>query len=148
MLPTCPHAQHQMKRLQRPTRLLRLLSPCVSPKRPKPTPRAPGPTGSANGKRQPTSSLDAYDYFLRAQAAHFQFTRDATDQAVGLYEQAIALDPQFAPAYAALAAALNQRKTWEWSADPAADASQAIAYAKTALRLGSQDALILARSPL
>jgi TolB-like protein len=90
-------------------------------------------------KRKPTSSLDAYDYYLRAQAAHFQFTRDATDQAVGLYEQAIALDPQFAPAYAALAAALNQRKTWGgWSTDPAADASRAIAYAKSALRLALQ----------
>jgi hypothetical protein len=43
-------------------------------------------------KRKPTSSLDAYDYFLRAQAAHFQFTKEATDQAIGLYEQAIALD--------------------------------------------------------
>ena len=53
-------------------------------------------------KRKPTSSLDAYDYFLRAQAAHWQFTKEATDQAIGLYEQAIALDPQFAPAYAAI----------------------------------------------
>jgi adenylate cyclase len=47
-------------------------------------------------KRKPTSNLDAYDYYLRAEAAHFEYTRDATDQAVGLYEQAIALDPQFA----------------------------------------------------
>jgi hypothetical protein len=57
------HAQHQMKRLQRPTRLLRLLSPCVSPKRPKPTPpRAPGPTGSANGKRQKAKAAALPNY--------------------------------------------------------------------------------------
>jgi adenylate cyclase len=99
-------------------------------------------------KRKPTGSLDAYDYYLRAQAAHWQHTREATDQAIGLYEQAIALDPQFAPAYAALATAINQRKTWEWSTDPAADASQAIAYAKRALSLGRQDATVLARSAL
>jgi adenylate cyclase len=96
-------------------------------------------------KRKPTSSLDAYDYFLRGQAAHWQFTKDSTDQAVGLYEQAIALDPQFASAYAALAAGLNLRKEWGWSTDPAADASQAIAYAKRAIRLGRQDAGVLAR---
>ena len=60
-------------------------------------------------KRKPTSSLDAYDYYLRGLAAHWQYTRDGTDQAVGLYEQAVALDPQFALAYAALAAGLNQR---------------------------------------
>jgi adenylate cyclase len=63
-------------------------------------------------KRKPTSSLDAYDYYLRGLAAHWQYTRDGTDQAVGLYEQAVALDPQFALAYAALAAGLNQRKVW------------------------------------
>ena len=97
-------------------------------------------------KRKPTSSLDAYDYYLRAQAAHWQFTKEATDQAIGLYEQAIALDPQFAPAYAALAAALTTRKPWGWSTDPAADASRAIAYAKSALRLGRQDAEVMARS--
>jgi adenylate cyclase len=99
-------------------------------------------------KRKPTSSLDAYDSFLRAQAAHWQFTRDGTDQAVGLYEQAIALDPQFGPAYAALAAAINMRHTWHWSTDPAEDASRAIAYAKSALRLGREDPLVLARSAL
>ena len=99
-------------------------------------------------KRKPTSSLDAYDYYLRGQAAHWQYTRDANDQAVGLYEQAIALDPQFALAYALLAATLNQRRVWGWSTDPAADASRAIAYAKSALRLGRQDPLVLAQSAI
>jgi adenylate cyclase len=97
-------------------------------------------------KRKPTSSLDAYDYYLRSLTALWQRTRDATDQAVGLYEQAIALDPQFAPAYAGLAVAFSQRRAWGWSTDPAADASRAIASAESALRLGRQDALIMARS--
>ncbi len=99
-------------------------------------------------KRKPTSSLDAYDYYLRGLAAHWQYTRDGTDQAVGLYEQAVALDPQFALAYAALAAGLNQRKVWGWSTDPAADASRAIACAKSALRLGRQDPWVLAQSAI
>ncbi|MFY9957795.1 MAG: adenylate/guanylate cyclase domain-containing protein [Bradyrhizobium sp.] len=97
---------------------------------------------------KPTSSLDAYDYYLRAQAAHWQYTREGLDQATGLYEQAIALDPQFAPAYAGLAAVLTRGKTWGWGTDPAADASQATAYAKTALRLGRQDASVMAQSAL
>ena len=41
---------------------------------------------------------------------------------------------------------MAQRKTWGWSTDPAADASQAVAYAKSALRLGKQDAMVMARS--
>jgi len=99
-------------------------------------------------KRKPPSSLDAYDYYLRGLAARWQYTRDGTDQAVGLYEQAIALDPQFALAYALLAATLSQRKIQGWSTDPAADASRAIAYAKSALRLGRQDPLVLAQSAI
>ena len=99
-------------------------------------------------KRKPTSSLDAYDYYLRAQAAHWERTRDATDQAIDLYEQAIALDPQFALAHALLAAMFQQRKIWRWSTNPAEDASRAIAYAKSALRLGRQDPLVLAQSAI
>jgi TolB-like protein/class 3 adenylate cyclase len=99
-------------------------------------------------KRKPPSSLDAYDYYLRGLAARWQYTRDGTDQAVGLYEQAIALDPQFALAYALLAATLTQRKIWGWSTNPAEDASRAIAYAKSALRLGRQDPLVLAQSAI
>jgi TolB-like protein/class 3 adenylate cyclase len=95
-------------------------------------------------KRKPTTSLDAYDYYLRALAAHWQFTKEGTDQAIGLYEQAVALDPQYAPAYGGLAAATSLRKAGGWSTDPAADASQAIAYAKNALRLGRQDAMVMA----
>jgi adenylate cyclase len=97
-------------------------------------------------KRKPTSSLDAYDYYLRGLAAHRQYTRDATDQAIGLYEQAIALDPQFAPAYLGLAGGFHLRSTWGWSTDPAADASRAVAYARSALRLGRQDPSVLAAS--
>jgi adenylate cyclase len=99
-------------------------------------------------QRKPTSSFDAYDFFLCARAAHWLCTKEATDQALGLYEQAIALDPQFAPAYSALAGALNQRKTWGWSNDPAADASLAVSYAKSALRLRRHDALVNAQSAL
>jgi tetratricopeptide (TPR) repeat protein len=97
-------------------------------------------------KRKATNSLDAYDYYLRGLTAHWQYTKDSTEQAGGLFERSVALDPQFAPAYAALAATLNTRKVWGWSADPAADASQAVAYAKRALRLGRQDAWVLAQS--
>lgn len=97
-------------------------------------------------KRKPTNSLDAYDYYLRGLTALWQYTKDGTEQACSLFERSVALDPQFAPAYAVLAGAINLRKTWGWSTDPAADASRAMAYAKSALRLGRQDASVLAQS--
>jgi adenylate cyclase len=97
-------------------------------------------------KRKPTNSLDAHDYYLRGLTALWQYTKDGTEQACGLFERSVALDPQFAPAYAVLAGAINLRKTWGWSTDPAADASRAMAYAKSALRIGRQDASVLAQS--
>ena len=97
-------------------------------------------------KRKPTNSLDAYDYYLRGLAAFWQYTRDSNEQAVGLFERSVALDPQFAPALSALAGALDARKRWGWSTDPAADTSRAVAYAKSALSLGRQDPLVIARS--
>jgi adenylate cyclase len=96
-------------------------------------------------KRKPTSSLDAYDYRLRGDAALFAYTKDGTNEAIALYERAIALDPQFALAVSGLAAALNTRQTWEWSNDPAADASLAVEHARRAIGLGRQDPLVLAR---
>ena len=97
-------------------------------------------------KRKPTDSLDAYDYFLRGQAAHWQFTRDSINEAIDFYEQAIALDPQFVPIHSALASAFNLRRSSGWSDDPASDLSRALAFARSAIRMASQDPSILARS--
>jgi tetratricopeptide (TPR) repeat protein len=99
-------------------------------------------------KRKSTDNLDAYDYFLRGQAAHWQFTGGGTNEAIGLYEQAISLDPHFVPAHAALAAAFNLRRSSGWSDDPALDLSRAVACARSAIRMASQDPLILARSAI
>jgi adenylate cyclase len=60
--------------------------------------------------RKPLGSLEAYDYWLRGRAAHWQYTRESIDQAIGLYEEAIKLDPQFALAHATLGTALTHRK--------------------------------------
>ena len=97
-------------------------------------------------RRKPPDQLDAYDYFLRGQAAHWQATRSGTNEAISLFEQATSLDPHFAPALVALAAALNQRSGWGWSDDPASDRSRALACARSAIRMAPQDPLILARS--
>jgi adenylate cyclase len=96
--------------------------------------------------RKPTSSLDAYDYFLRGRAALWHWTREGTEQAIALYEQAIKLDPQFALARASLGVALTNRRTWGWSNDPAADASRSLECVRSALDLETGDPLVLAHS--
>ena len=50
--------------------------------------------------RKHTDNLEAYDAFLRGQGYHVRFTKEANAQARQLFEKAIALDPQYAEAYA------------------------------------------------
>jgi len=52
--------------------------------------------------KAPTDNLDAYDLVLRGRAAYERNTRSTNDEARRLFEQAIALDPNYASAYAAL----------------------------------------------
>src|SRR5439155_20663542 len=52
-------------------------------------------------KRKPTDSLDAYALYLRGLARFYQFAdRQANDEALRLFNNAIELDPDFASAYA------------------------------------------------
>jgi TolB-like protein/rhodanese-related sulfurtransferase/Flp pilus assembly protein TadD len=52
-----------------------------------------------------TANPKAYDAFLRGWALYRQANEDDTHQAIALFEQAVALDPGYARAHAALAAA-------------------------------------------
>ena len=51
------------------------------------------------GKRKPTESLDAYDYYLRGMASLHQWTQEANSEALQLFYRAIELDPEFRSAY-------------------------------------------------
>ena len=56
---------------------------------------------------QAETSMQAYLLIRRARAAELRRTREGQDEAVGLYEQAVALSPQSAEAHAGLAGALG-----------------------------------------
>lgn len=53
--------------------------------------------------RLPTDSLEAYDYYLRGERLTYNAERRSVDQALRLYQRAIAIDPEFADAYAGYA---------------------------------------------
>jgi len=58
------------------------------------------------GQRRYETSVEAYDLYLRARASDpFQHGGDLFQQQFDLFEEAVAKDPSFAPAYAGLAAA-------------------------------------------
>jgi tetratricopeptide (TPR) repeat protein len=69
-------------------------------------------------RRASTHNLDAYDYFLRGKEQHLRFTKEAHVQARQLFEKAIAIDPQYAEAYASLAFIHWQAWIWQWNQDP------------------------------
>jgi adenylate cyclase len=68
--------------------------------------------------RKHTDNLEAYDYYLRGLEYAYRFTKEGNTQARQLLEKAIALDPQYAEAYAWLGGTYYLEWVWRWSADP------------------------------
>jgi adenylate cyclase len=95
-------------------------------------------------KRKPTENLDAYDYFLRGMAAIYQWTKEASGEALSLFYRAIELDPSFASAYGGAARCYSQRKTAGWVTDRAYETAEAERLARRAGELGRDDAVALA----
>ena len=85
--------------------------------------------------RKHTDNLEAYDAFLRGLEYHYRFTKEANAQARQLFEKAIALDPQYAEAYAWLGWTYWLEWVFRWSADPQT-LERALALAQQARRPG------------
>jgi TolB-like protein/class 3 adenylate cyclase/Flp pilus assembly protein TadD len=67
--------------------------------------------------RKTTDNLEAYDYVLRGVESVVRFTKEANAQARQMFEKAVALDPQYAEAYAFLGMTYWQAWVWQWSHD-------------------------------
>jgi TolB-like protein/class 3 adenylate cyclase len=91
-------------------------------------------------RRKPTDSLDAYDYFLRATAAFYRWTREGTEEAEKLFRKAIELDPNFAVAYGMAGRCSARRKTAGWVTDLRHEVVEAGKLARRAAELGRDDA--------
>ena len=90
-----------------------------------------------------TANLQAYDYFLRANAAFYKLTPKDLDDALHFAERALALDPTFARCHALVALIYGDRVTGSYSRDPAADAAAAERAGQKAFALDSNDAAVL-----
>jgi adenylate cyclase len=95
-------------------------------------------------KRKQTSSLDAYDYYLRGMAAVHLWTREGNQEALSHFQRAIELDHGFASAYGMAARCYSQRKAAGWVVDRVRDIAEAERMARRAVELGKEDALALA----
>jgi TolB-like protein len=95
---------------------------------------------------RPTTDLGAYDLYLRALAAVFPITKERTLEALGLLEQAIAIDRHCAPALS-WAAICHWRLVRDgWAEAPAISRRKGIDLARQALQVAENDPGILANA--
>jgi adenylate cyclase len=98
----------------------------------------------ARAQRKPTESLQAYDYYLRALANNYRFTREANVEALKLTQTANNLDPDFAAPFALGALCFVQRWAFGWSSGGAEDKTEARRLARRAIELDKDDPTVLA----
>jgi TolB-like protein len=95
-------------------------------------------------RRKPTESLEAYDYYLRGLATFDRtLNRENADEALRLFNEAIARDPEFALAYARAARCYSTRMSNGWMIDRVAETAEATRLATRAVHLGREDAIAL-----
>jgi TolB-like protein/class 3 adenylate cyclase/tetratricopeptide (TPR) repeat protein len=96
--------------------------------------------------RKPTANLTAYDYYLRGSSVISQGSSEVLADALVLFKKAIELDPKFALAYAAAAAWHTVWIVSGQSVDRESEIAAATEFAKKAIALDSDDALVLGRA--
>lgn len=92
------------------------------------------PQENALLERGGTRNAEAYDLYLRGQQRLREYSDGPAAEAAALFQSAIALDPDFAQAYAGLASALAIKGVWRIDMTPA-DVSAAVAASERALAL-------------
>jgi adenylate cyclase len=95
--------------------------------------------------RKHTDNPEAYDAFLRGQEYFWRTTKEANAQARQMWEKAVALDPQYAEAYAWLGGTYYMEWLMRWSTGPQTP-ERAVALAQQAIAL--DDSLPIAHSLL
>jgi TolB-like protein/class 3 adenylate cyclase/Tfp pilus assembly protein PilF len=90
---------------------------------------------------KPPESLGAYDLVLRGRERLLHFTRSTNREARQLLEQAVALDPKYADAYAWNARAHMDVAEAGWTEDPNAAAERALELGRRAVMLDPDSVL-------
>src|SRR5262249_46050039 len=86
------------------------------------------------GRRRYETSVEAYDLYLRARTQE-QRGRNGAVEAAGVYQQVIAKDPSFAPAYAGLASAYAASSAQGFRNDHAEELTTMHSAAEKAIQL-------------
>lgn len=71
------------------------------------------PTEQASIKKKPTENFQAYDYYLQGREYYSRYNKKDNDVAIQLFRNALAVDSNFALAYAGLGDALSQKANFD-----------------------------------
>ena len=94
-------------------------------------------------RRKPPDSLDAYDLYLQAMPDVYAMRPEANANAIRLLEQAVVLDPGFAPGVAMAGMAYLARITMQLPGASEGDVAACVRHARAALAIGSDDSAVL-----
>ncbi|TQF42469.1 adenylate cyclase 3 [Bradyrhizobium sp. UNPF46] len=97
-------------------------------------------------KRVPIGNLQAYDYYLRALASFYEFTREQNIEALRRTRLAVEVDPGLAAGYALGAYCYLQRKIFGWTIDADQERSETRWLARRAIELDKEDPTVLVRA--
>jgi adenylate cyclase len=95
---------------------------------------------------RPTIDLSAYDLYLRALATFFPVTKERIFEALGLLEQAIAVDRHYGPALSWAATCHLTLVRDGWAEEPKTTHRKAMYFARQALQVAQNDSGILANA--
>jgi TolB-like protein len=83
---------------------------------------------------------DPYRLLLRAQQCEYQFRKDGHTAALRHLDQALAIDPSYAPAMALAALCYAERRDQSWMIDKEGEVQEGLRLASRAIELGKDDA--------
>lgn len=91
--------------------------------------------------RKGTSSLEAYDNYIRGNALYISISKEGNTLARRMFQRSIEIDPEFANAYSAIALTHIDDYRRKWVEDPLAAVERAFEYANKAIAIDSNAAV-------
>ncbi len=95
-------------------------------------------------RRKRPQDLGAYDYTMRAMSLVWVLEKDASEKALTLLAQALAIEPEYPLALSLAGWCYAQSSVYNWTDDTGSARGHALKLAEKAAELGSDDPLILA----
>jgi TolB-like protein len=93
--------------------------------------------------RKPTESLDAYDFYLRAQAQANKRTKESLAESTRLSHLALEIDPDYGPAMARIALSRGMQRQRHWIPPSGPEVEEGISMARQAIAAARDDPWVL-----